>query len=223
MIAIVNLITYKIDYYTTWTLQSNGQLTWRLIFFTYLSSQTKGLNILSAVFVSIMNYGILVILIVLNVLIYIELRHIMEAKKRLVIAKSTTTRLSVANLDSVLSNVGTTPAVPRMIRFESKRGSSVAPAELMILSSPEDKAKEFLTRALIMAFWTSFIISVNRLVKVSYRSLQYWYDPNSIYTYYLYVLSSICDMIVYSSFIFIYMRTNKLFRKKFYQIILRRK
>lgn len=185
-----------------------------------------------SILVPVANYITFSLLVLLNILIYRELRRMMDAKKRLIIAVQTTsTHSSMTNRRSIDISLSTLqqpsgveganrPSV--ILRARSKRGDSIAPAELMIISSPEDKTREFLSRVLIMVFWTSLVFVVDRVVKVSYRSVYILYSSTSPITHILNAISCICDMIVYSSFLFIYIRTNKLFRRKFFQIFFRR-
>lgn len=231
----MNIFAYKIDSYTTYIIDARGRQSWQVVYYNYFYRQTTGAAVLASLVVIIINYVTLVLLVLFNMLIFLELRRVIDAKKRLIIATPNTDTMPTISyqnpntLETLTDQQGPQSKHqqthqqqrqhrPSLIMHRSQRGNSIAPAELMIIASPEDKGREFLTRVLIMTLWTSLMVSIDRFVKVAYRSFIYWNSASSVYAYYLGAISYVCDMLVYSSFLFIYIRTNKLFRRKFSQI-----
>lgn len=196
MIAISNIFCYKIDSFSAWT-ETNGQLSWKTIYYNRLITQFASLAYDATVFVAFMNYLTLTTIVILNVLIYIELRRLLDAKRRLLINRKT---INIIEDGTQLNSVAPLPAESLM---------------------DEEREKEMLRRTLVMTLWVSVFFAVDRLVKSVYRSLLFFYGSSSIYTYYLSALSYFIDMIVFSSFFFIYLRTNTMFRKKFKEITMK--
>lgn len=196
MIAISNIFCYKIDSFSVWT-ETNGQLSWKTIYYNRLITQFASLAYDATVFVAFMNYLTLTTIIILNVLIYIELRRLLDAKRRLLINRKA---INLIEDGTQLNSVAPLPAESLM---------------------DEEREKEMLRRTLVMTLWVSVFFAVDRLVKSVYRSLLFFYGSSSIYTYYLSALSYFIDMIVFSSFFFIYLRTNTMFRKKFKEITMK--
>lgn len=196
MIAISNIFCYKIDSFSVWT-ENNGQLTWKTIYYNRLITQFASLAYDATVFVAFMNYSTLATIVILNVLIYIELRRLLDAKRRLLTNRKT---INIIEDGAQLNSV------------------APLPADSLV---NEEREKEMLRRTLVMTLWVSVFFAVDRLVKSVYRSLLFFFGSSSIYTYYMSALSYFFDMIVFASFFFIYLRTNTMFRKKFKEITMK--
>ena len=190
LIAISNIFCYKIDSFSVWT-ENNGQLTLKTIYYNRLITQFASLAYDATIFVAFMNYLTLTTIVILNVIIYIEFRRLLDAKRRLLMSRKA---ISIIEDGTQLNSV------------------APLPAESLV---DEEREKVMLRRTLVMTLWVSVFFAVDRLVKSVYRSLLFFFGSSSIYTYYLSALSYFIDMIVFSSFFFIYLRTNTMFRKKF--------
>lgn len=196
LIAISNIFCYKIDSFSVWT-ETNGQLTSKTIYYNRLITHFASLAYDATVFVAFMNYLTLTTIVILNILIYIEFRRLLDAKRRLLM-----NRKAISIIE------------------DGTQLNSVAPLQAESLVD-EEREKEMLRRTLVMTLWVSVFFAVDRLVKSVYRSLLFFFGSSSIYTYYLSTLSYFIDMIVFSSFFFIYLRTNTMFRKKFKEITMK--
>jgi hypothetical protein len=174
-----------------------------------LVSNQPSLTLIATVFLVISNYVFLVILIVINWLIYRELKRIMT-KKNFIVGN--------------LSNLKTAYHDSLVMTEDHRHINAIAPTLIIHTNSDyqEAKGKSSVRRSLIMTLWISVIFSSDRFMKCVYRTMVL-INPFWQATIYLNAVSYIFDMIVYSSFFFVYMHTNKMFKKKFYQIFLRRR
>ena len=166
-------------------------------------------------FIAITSYASFILLLVFNLLIYFELRSIMKKKKSMI----GITRKFRATVD----NRSITKYSPTFFISGSVNNNKVAPTngdDSRIKTI--DQQKESLRRSLIMTLWVSVIFCMNRLVKTIYRTIVI-VNPISAFTYYLNAFSYFCDILLYASLFFVYMKTNKMFAKKFKQIFLCRK
>ena len=177
----------------------------------YSRSQTDSpiLSLLLIIIVGVSTYVFFVVLVSINILNYRELRKIMENKKRM---------LGRPSLRAVID------VQPRSSLRTSNQSNRTAQEEMarVRIELRQSEEKNVLRRSLIITLWVSVIFSVNRFVKLVYRTMVF-VNQFSPVTYYLNVLSYLLDLVMYSAFFFVYMRTNKMFNKKFYEIILRRK
>lgn len=158
------------------------------------------------------NYVFLAILIAINVLIYSELKRTMAKKQQLII---TYRRINPLKKRSKSESIKTSNNEHHI------KLSVIAPFIQTQCESSGNREKNTLRRLLIMTLWISTLFSLDRFVKCLYRTVVVIY-PLKPFTIYLNAVSYVFDMLIYSSFFFIYMRTNKVFRRKFYQIFLRR-
>ena len=175
------------------------------------------LIVLAMLTIIVPNYAFLVILIVLNVLIYVELRKMLENKRRIIGKWLTVNRKRRIRAEGT-SNQEEGPVVA------SATTTSITPIQVLsylpmqrVAENMENREKESLKRTLIMTLWVSILFSSDRLIKCVYRTIVF-INSNSRLAYYLNAFSFFFDLIVYSSFFIVYMRTNKMFNKKFYQI-----
>lgn len=114
-------------------------------------------------------------------------------------------------------------------RNSSVLGSKVTPLESIISQAytstkqakkPESH-EESQKKTLIMVLWVSVIFSSSRLV-FAVANLFVLFMENTPYNLWGSAFNYFYNAIVYISYLFVYMKTNKLFRKKFYQIFLRK-
>ena len=211
---MVNLFLYTTDPFPIVSLNSNGTRIVQYFYYSHLINN-QALVVTATVWIVITNYVFLVILIILNILIYMELKKIM-AKKRL---------MTVGDGNNTLKSESESAKTKH-----SKRNNVDGSLELNSISQSVHtsthykKAKErsSVRRSLVMTLWISVIFSSDRFMKCVYRTM-ILINPFWQATIYLNAVSYIFDMIVYSSFFFVYMHTNKMFKKKFYQIFLRRR
>lgn len=183
--------------------------------------------------IGISSYFSFVLLFALNLLIYLELRKIMEKKKRLMMLRRTGSDIMApptpvaavlpVRKSHVSSSKKNTTSSSASVYVIGAGGNSnkivpvVVEASGKLISSADQHQRESLRRSLIMTLWLSLIFSTDRFVKTIYRTLVL-IQPVSPVSYYLNAFSLFFNIIVYSSFFFVYMRTNKMFRKKFYEI-----
>lgn len=77
-------------------------------------------------------------------------------------------------------------------------------------------------RTLIMVLWVSVMFSSSRLVS-AIANLVLLFLEDSIYNWWTTAFSFFYLCCVYASYFFVYMRTNKLFRRRFYRIFMSKK
>ena len=173
--------------------------------------------------IGVSTYVFFVFLIGGNILNYLELRKLME-KKRKMIGRSSL-RGSLRGSDG---STGVILVQPRSSiqstnqQQRSQKTNSIKPVVRTSIDRNEIQEKRTLRRSLIMTLWISSIFSFNRFIKVVYRTMVF-VNQYSPYTYYLNAIAYFIDLFMYSSFFFVYMKTNKVFKKKFFQIFLRRR
>lgn len=155
------------------------------------------------------NYSLLLILIVFTILIYYELRKTIQ-KRRLVMSKWSGIVLSSVTMTRIGIEI---PSIFTLAKSN----------HLFIKSALSNRieSESSLRRSLIMCFWVSFFISIDRLLKGIYRAVLF-FRRISVYTFYINAFSNFCSMVLFTSFFFVYMKSNRLFRKKFYKIFFRR-
>lgn len=73
---------------------------------------------------------------------------------------------------------------------------------------------------LIMVLWTSVVFTSSRLV-FSVDQFLFFRNSSSPYSIWASVLNFFYSSCVYISYLFVYLKTNKLFRRKFYKIFFR--
>lgn len=181
-------------------------------YYIRLDNGLQFLIVLATLTIIVPNYAFLIILIVLNVLIYVELRKMLENKRRIIGKWLTVNRKRRIRAEGT-SNQEEGPVVA------SATTASITPIQVLpyLPMQRENREKESLKRSLIMTLWVSILFSSDRLIKCVYRTIVF-INSNSRLAYYLNAFSFFFDLIVYSSFFIVYMRTNKMFNKKFYQI-----
>lgn len=220
LLGLVSLFTYAIDPFPVVTADSNGTTKTEIYYYSHAVTNQPILTQIATVLLIISNYVFLVILIVVDGLIYNEFRRIV-VKRRIVIDHTSKTdpdsmRISTFGLASrVTDSIGPVAIGP---------AASASAAAAIHTSSDYQKARErsLLRRSLVMTFWISVLFSLDRFMKCIYYT-SVLTNPTGKSTIYLNAVSYVFDMIIYSSFFFVYMQTSKMFNKKFYQIVFRRK
>ena len=200
-----------------YNIDSNGEITWTKMHFNRVISSNKILYYYSTSLLIIANYVFLVILIVLNTLIYMEFKKLMANKKKMVSKVHVLIRVeeqSPSNKSNRLNSLQTT---------NNRINSLQADSALAIAASlkREREEKDSLRKTLIVTLWVSIVFCFDRFVKAINRTfnlIDSTSPPNSYST----AISYFCDVFVCSTYIFIYLRTNKMFKKQFYKMFLRR-
>lgn len=200
-------------------------------YFTRLISNTVFVLICTIV-ISVTNYLSFILLIILNLLIYNELRRVIARRKQIIGQSSYQTKTDDSQKNSNSESFKSPVAVKASISGQGAGDISLnamntslntgggGVSGVMRTKSREAQERKSLRRSLIMTLWVSIIFSSDRLVKVIYRTVVL-VMPLARTTFYLNAFSYICDIVVYSSFFFVYMKTNKIFKKKFYEMFLR--
>lgn len=222
LLGLVSLFTYAIDPFPVVTTDSNGTAKTDTYYYSHVVTNQPILTQIATAILIISNYVFLVILIVVDGLIYSEFRRIV-VKRRIVIDHTSKTdpdsmRISTFGLASrVTDSLAPVNAIGPV-------ASASAAAAAIHTSSDYQKARErsLLRRSLVMTFWISVLFSLDRFIKCIYFT-SVLTNPTGKSTIYLNAVSYVFDMIIYSSFFFVYMQTSKMFNKKFYQIVFRRK
>jgi hypothetical protein len=216
IVSIPNIFVNEIISTTVYNVGPNGQTTWNTVYYNR-QSNNKFLYYYSSALVIISNYVFLVILITLNTLIYMEFKKLMENKKKMVSKVHVLIRVeeqSPSNKSNRLNSLQTT---------NNRINSLQADSALAIAASlrREREEKESIRKTLIVTLWVSIVFCLDRFFKAVNRTVTLTYQY-SIYNYYITVVSYFIDVFVCSTYIFIYLRTNKMFKKQFYKIFLRR-
>ena len=76
-------------------------------------------------------------------------------------------------------------------------------------------------KTLIMVLWVSIVFSSSRFV-FGIANLSFLLLPYSMFNWWAQAFNLFYSSCVYTSYFFVYMKTNKHFRKKFYEIFLRK-
>lgn len=219
----MNIFLYQIDTVFYFELDDHGETTIYKYYYSRLNSNSLYVLICTAVLL-ITSYSPFIVLIVLNALIYVELRRVMARRKN-IIGPSATGTIKPEELSSKSASLA--HRRPTIFGGTSNFNEvSMKTASLAVATkdakSREAQEKKSLRRSLVMTLWVSLIFSLDRLVKCVYR-LVVIFMPLSPITYYLNAVSFLIDSLTYISFFFVYMKTNKMFKNKFYEIFLRRK
>lgn len=232
MLSILNFFLYQIETFTYFKTDSNGHTIAENYYYSRLNDNSLYVLICTIV-LSVTSYLPFVLLIVVNVLIYVELRH-MIARRRNMIGQTTGAGVSGG---AVKTDENSSKSASPLTKRESQNVGGVTrlnsdgnEVSLQMLSRTvsndqrkrEAQGKKSLRRSLIMTLWVSLIFSTDRLVKCVYRSVLL-FAPLSPVTFYLNACSFVFDALAYSSFFFVYMNTNKIFKRTFYEIFLRKK
>lgn len=148
------------------------------------------------------NWIFLIILIVVNIMIFVELRKLMAKKLKLIKKKT-----NVVEPKSEITNVSVITVYPKGEKKPHHESS---------------QEQESMRKTLIMTLWISVVFCSHRLAYAIANILLLFYEGTPINEYasaafYFY------GSLVYSSYIVVYYLTNKIFRRKFNQLILRRK
>lgn len=186
--------------------------------FNRVISSNKILYYYSTSLLIIANYVFLVILIVLNTLIYMEFKKLMENKKKMVSKVHVLIRVEEPSPSNKSNRINSLQTLTN-----NRINSLQADSALAIAASlrREREEKDSLRKTLIVTLWVSIVFSFDRFVKAINRTfnlIDSTSPPNSYST----AISYFCDVFVCSTYIFIYLRTNKMFKKQFYKIFLRR-
>lgn len=181
---------------------------------TYNTSNTF-LTAIATFILVVSNYIFVIIMVVVNVLLYVELRRIMNRKRLIMLdggGRSTVNKNRLGTKNSIGATVSVTGAV-----------ATVKIGDVVVVNNKgrNNKEKESKQNALVMVLLVSIVFSVNRLslVLVSVSALV---ASNSIFNVYLSAFSILMAPLTYTCQSFIFYRTNKVFRKQFNKIILRR-
>lgn len=214
---------YQVDSFQWVSTNSNGTRIEQTYYYSHLNTNYPGLVLVSTVSILIIGYTSLIIIIIVNILIYKELKKMMLRKRILMtgLAKNGLDdfsfgqqRMSITNRK--VSNVMFTNRSISMPNNPNNRNSIQFQQQ-----KRENQERESLKRILIMTLWVSLIHLTSRILKGVYRLAVIFY-PYSPIIYYMNAFSFLSDALTYSSSFFVYMRANKMFRKKFFQIFLRR-
>lgn len=211
LISISNIFVYKIESYevlTTYTNDDNEvKQEWKTIYYNVLSWDYPILVYISLSVLIVGNYLFLLLLVVLNALIYVELRKLMVKKSSMVYKKRNKPKRDGEPTSSI---------------SDTRSKSEQSPSNNSNTKELDHLEKESLRKMLIMTLWVSLVFCSNRLVfGISLTVLLLF--QNTVYQYYMSAFTYFWDMLVYSSYFFVYMNTNKSFKKTFYRIFLRRR
>lgn len=174
------------------------------------------------------NYIFLIILIIVNVLIFIELRKLM-AKKIKMTKKNQVTAIVVIEKKTEMSNAHSLEPT-KSTAVSGTHGTATsntkkpaAPRKSIQTNKPhESNEQETQRKTLIMTLWISVVFCSHRLA-YAIANLILIVDEGSALNDYASAVFYFYGSLVYSSYMLVYYVTNKIFRKKFNEIILRRK
>lgn len=227
--SILNLFLYQIDSFPLIKLDERGSVVIERYYYSRLVSN-QSMVLAGTVIVSLSSYLPFVSLIILNVFIYIELRNVIARRKKMIGQTSYAFKTDENSSRSAGSTIARGKASGAGVGGEENGSSLTNDMSLKNLSrtisnnqvNREAQEKKSLRRSLIITLYISLIFSSDRLIKCVYRSVVL-VMPLSRYTFYLNAISYIFDTLAYSSFFFVYMSTNKIFKRKFYEIFFRKK
>lgn len=186
----------------------NTQLL-KTVYYRLIVNNRSPITYLAKFLTIVSNYAILIILVIVNILIYIELRKIMAKKKSL--------KGEVVIPMAKLSHPST--QAPR----SSSEQPTVAvvnhyPTKTICRRSNRNESFKSQRKTLIMVLWVSFAFGFSRL-SLAIGAIVAFYSFGSVYNYYVGTFNFLIISIVYISQSFIYFRTNKIFKKMFYEIL----
>jgi hypothetical protein len=104
-------------------------------------------------------------------------------------------------------------STPSSIQKQKTRSSKTKDS-----STDSEKSQK---KTLIMVLWVSVVFSSSRFV-FAIANLLLLFMENSVYNWWGSGFNYFFSACTYSSYILVYIKTNKIFRKKFYQIFLRK-
>ena len=200
----------------------NVQNVTQIYYYSRLQTSSPILTLLVLVIVVASTYIFFVILVGVNILNYLELRKLMEKKRKMIGRSSLRGSLRGSDGSTGVILVQPRSSIQSTNQPRSQKTNSIKPVVRTSIDSNQIQEKKMLRRSLIITLWISSIFSFNRFIKVVYRTMVF-VNQYSPYTYYLNAISYFIDLFMYSSFFFVYMKTNKVFKKKFFQIFLRRR
>ena len=105
-------------------------------------------------------------------------------------------------------------SIPSSIQKQQK----IKPSKTKENSTDSEKSQK---KTLIMVLWVSVVFSSSRFV-FAIANLLLLFMENSVYNWWGSGFNYFFSACTYSSYILVYIKTNKIFRKKFYQIFLRK-
>lgn len=223
-------------YSTTYLTISNDTWYWQTRYDNNLDFNQPILVLFALIVLIISNKLFLIVLVVVNVLLYVELRKIMRKKSKLVNKNALNVQLSrvvsgtmgndeLSNTGSAVTGLDLNP-IDIINMGLNNMGSSTGS---VIPRLPRKKKKkqrndelESQKKTLVMVLWVSLVFCTSRLV-FAIANLILLLMPGSVYNWYASAFNYFWTCVVYGSYFFVYMRTNKIFKKKFCQIFLRQK
>lgn len=216
--GILFAISFRITPSTMITINKYNQKYVETTYHIHLNFHNKVLSFASMFIVIILNNVFLIILIVVNVLILYESRKLMERKKYL-------------GKNSFMTIMALTNPSVTVTRNNSNLGNelkvkpcTVHPLQCSIekeIKRRQRQNKKALRKILIMFLWISLIFCSSRFL-FSIFCLALLFYPDTVFYSIMDFSNYFWASIVYSSYFYVYFKTNKTFRAIFIRKFLRR-
>lgn len=190
----------------------------RTEFLVQLKDESK-LN--HAIFISILtvcNQVILVLLVAINVLLVIEIKKIIKRKLK-INPQVNLTRCSNAVWD--LSKTAYERSATADEKLNNIFPFVVMQASNNRLAAVHNEKKKLERKIWILFMWISFMFCSSRLLH-GLSTFVTLFMPDTIFSDVCEVVNYLWGSVVYSSYLFVYLNTNKLFKKTFFRIFLRK-
>ena len=150
----------------------------------------------------------------LNTLILLNSLRKQAIKQHVVVSNRFRNSVGVANAASV------DEINPRVHSIEHK-SNEMAKKKISLNNTTNNNNTESQRKTLIMVLWVSLFFCTGRFVS-AVATLILLLMQATFYNWWASAFNFFFMAVVYASYFFVYMRTNKLFRKKFYKIFLRK-
>lgn len=164
------------------------------------------------------NYLFLIILIIVNLLIFFELRKLMTKKIKLKKTFANALEPKDETTDAPSTLITTITKFAKAKVEPAATAKKKASTQHSTLSNEEETQR----KTLIMTLWISVVFCSHRVAYGVANAILVLYEGTALNDYasaFFYFYGSL----VYSSYLLVYYMTNKIFKKKFNEIVLRQK
>lgn len=218
--TIVFSLGYEVSYQLTNTTSTNNQTVSIVYYFISLRNQNQIFAFCRTFLLSIVNFGSMIMLLVLNILVLKEIRKLIDFKTH------TAYRISNHNSNHSQHNSNENSGFNNGNnngQVGNNDFSVVANASTSVENHTKSHEKKAQKKIFILFIWISLMFASTRLLFMAQNLIKYLIPPNSLVFDYVFIFYNSWGYLVYSSYFMLYMKTNRLFKVHFYRIFLRRR
>lgn len=225
VIAVIDLIgilcglsVYFVTNINSYTCFIPNELVQTTIYYISIASNSLILLLVAQFVLLVANYTILIVLVVMNLLLYNELRKFMNRK---IVLMGTSIGLSKMATRNTVGPMDKSVIVSSVVGVGAGGGSVVGEERRNRQSSRNESESK--RKTLIMVLWVSVAFCMGRFLTGVTSAFSIVAGPTSVFTVYFTVIAIVWGVCVFATHTLILYKTNKIFKKKFRQLILRRK